>query len=258
MKLRRITFALALAGLFAPAAEAQQSLNARLEAGALGNVEAGTYAAGDNVTFTLLPWNGKFLLQIAGDPETYVLTSDQGSLGGRVLKYDSGATAIHISGWGGMTLYTDDNPSGLPAVRTGDLPPEPQTKLKLRDVEKAADDATQHLANLRRLKLSFSADWNKLATMPGLWFGMTQAMGNAGRGIERFTGSHRAMLAMRRFDTVQVGAGAGPAVTLAGRTILITFNTDNGPAGLASSRAIAHALGSALSIPPVPTVRPGE
>ncbi|HSZ75651.1 MAG TPA: hypothetical protein VK779_12590, partial [Rhizomicrobium sp.] len=91
MKLRRITFALALAGLLAPAAEAQQSLGARLEAGALGNVEAGAYAAGDNVTFTLLPWNGKFLLQIAGDPETYVLTSDQGSLGGRVLKYDSGA-----------------------------------------------------------------------------------------------------------------------------------------------------------------------
>jgi len=249
MKRTRIIFALALAGLFATPSRAADSINARLEAGQLGNIQAGKYSAGDSVTFTLTSWNEKFLLQIDGDPETYVLSSDQASLGGRVLKYDSGAMAIHVSGWGGMTLYTDDNPAGLPAVRIGDIAPVKSAPLKLNDLKKAANDEATHLDYVCGVKLNFAINWDRLAAMPALWPTAFQAIENTGRGIERFAASRHAMMAMHRVGAVRIETGPGPALALSGRTIVVTYNTDNGVMGLASSRAIARALAVALSVP---------
>jgi hypothetical protein len=248
MKLTRITLALALAGLCAVPSRAADTINARLEAGQLGNIEPGKYSAGDNVTFTLQRWNEKFLLQVSGDPETYVLSADQASLGGRVLKYDSGATAIHVSGWGGMTLYTDDDPAGLPAVRISDADPPPAAPAKLNDLKKAANDEAAHLLYVRGVKLSFAADWDRLAASPSLWPFTFAAIEHTGRGIERFTQNRRAMLALHRVDGVRIVAGAGPALRLVGRTIVVTFNADNGFTGLASSRAIARQLAAAFAI----------
>jgi hypothetical protein len=249
MKRTVIIFALALAGLFAMPLRAADSLNARLEAGQLGNIEPGKYSAGDNITFTLRRWNEKFLLQLTGDPEVYVLSAGQASLGGRVLKYDSGATAMHISGWGGMTLYTDDSPSGLPAMRLSDADLPPPMTTKLNDLKKAANDEAAHLEYVRGVKLAFTADWDRLAGSPSLWPIAFAAIEHAGRGIERFTANRQAMLAIHRVGTVRIAMGPGPALAFAGRTIVITFNADNGFMGLASSRAIARQLAVALSVP---------
>lgn len=249
MKKTRIIFALALAGLFATHTRAADSINARLEAGQLGNIEAGKYSAGDNVTFSLQRWNERFLLQIDGDPEIYVLSSDQASLGGRMLKYDSGTTAIHVSGWGGMTLYTDDNPSGLPATRIGDAEPLQPARVKLNDLKKAAGDEATHLDYVRGVKLRFVVDWDRLAATPALWSPAFEAIQNTGRGIERFTQNRTATMAIHRIDAIRVETGPGPALALLGRTIVVTYNADNGFMGLASSRAIARALGVALSVP---------
>ncbi|HEY5237710.1 MAG TPA: hypothetical protein VIJ62_04955, partial [Rhizomicrobium sp.] len=71
---------------------------------------------------------------------------------------------------------------------------------------------------------------------------------HTGRGIERFTQNRRAMLALHRVDGVRIVAGAGPALRLVGRTIVVTFNADNGFTGLASSRAIARQLAAAFAI----------
>jgi hypothetical protein len=249
MKKTRITFALALAGLFATSAHAADSINARLDAGQLGNIEAGRYSAGDSVAFSLARWNEKFLLQVSGDPEIYVLSSDRASLGGRVLKYDSGAIAIHVSGWGGMTLYTDDSPSGLPAVRISDAEPLQPARVKLNDLKKAATDEATHLDYVRGVKLSFVTDWDKLAAMPALWSPTFETIQNTARGIERFTQNRVAVMAMHRVSAVRIEMGPGPALALSGRTIVVTYNADNGFMGLASSRAIARALGVALSVP---------
>ncbi len=80
---------------------------------ASATIEPGAYTAGD-VQFTLDRYEDKYLLRVAGDPEVYVLYVDSGSLGGRVLKFDSGAIAIRVAGWGGMTIYTDAKPTACP------------------------------------------------------------------------------------------------------------------------------------------------
>src|SRR5215475_12869813 len=100
--MRRLAgLSLAIAVTLAPLARAQDSLERRLNSDRIGYVEPGTYLAGDRIQFALDAAGANYLLRLAGSPETYVLYVDNAALGGRVLKYDSGETALKVSGWGG-------------------------------------------------------------------------------------------------------------------------------------------------------------
>ncbi len=118
-----VAAALVLALSAAPSAWAQSPLASRLSNDRLGTIQPGRYQAGDDTVFEIAPAGRNYLLRFADSPEVFVLYVDHASLGGRVLKYDSGKTALQIAGWGGMTLYTDAKPGGLPALRTGDATP---------------------------------------------------------------------------------------------------------------------------------------
>ena len=95
----------------------------RLSAERVGAVEPGLYSAGDDGSFTLQPYgSGKYLLRFSGAGESFVLTVERGSLGAKLLKYDTGTTALRVSVWGGLTLYTQDAPQGMPATYQGAAP----------------------------------------------------------------------------------------------------------------------------------------
>lgn len=211
-------------------------------------IQPGAYLAGDSVPFDLADVGGHYLLRFRGAAEVFVLYVDHGSLGGRILKYDSGETALSVAGWGGMTLYTDAAPQGLPAVRTGDaLPPSPPA-VSVQDMQTAAGDESERLAYVRRLTLQFTTDWNGLADNPGARALAFDALENAARGIERFSASGGARDAFaRRVSTVAIAAGRKPTIALNGRTLVVTYNPGEGYEGRASSRAIARALGQVLS-----------
>src|SRR5579883_2806361 len=89
------------------AQEPADPMAARLSAEKVSDVAAGTYNADDDITFTLIPYGDKYLLRFSGNPENFVLYGDRVALGGRELKYDTGALALKISVWGGITLYTE-------------------------------------------------------------------------------------------------------------------------------------------------------
>jgi Domain of unknown function (DUF4908) len=214
----------------------------------VGYIEPGTYLAGDTLQFELDSAGGNYLLRLRGSPEVFVLYADHGSLGGRILKYDSGETAINVAGWGGMTLYTDTAPQGLPAVRTGDsISPQPPL-VSVQDMQNTAGDETEHLAYVRRINVQFTADWNALGNNPSLRTFAFDTMENAARGIERFCGAGAAHDNFaRRISTVMIATGNRPTIALSGRTLTVTFNPGQGFIGRASSRAIARALGNLLS-----------
>jgi hypothetical protein len=178
-----------------------------------------------------------------------VLYSDHASLGGRVLKYDSGETALQITGWGGITLYTDKRPGGLPAVRTGDSDPPSLPDVSLEEVKKAASDEAQHLAYLHRLNLSFNADWGTLADDAALRALCFDTLENTARGIDRFSafsGGRRALIT--HVGAVLVATSGKPTLRLKGKSLTVTFDPDAGYAGRASSRAIARALGQLFDV----------
>jgi len=244
-----IALLLALAPAVASQGLAQTSLSERLESERLGAVRSGAYQAGDHLTFTLDRDGAHYLLRFAGDPEIFVLYADHAALGGRVLKYDTNETAVRVAGWGGITLYTDKNPNGLPATRLGDSTPPATPDISLGALIQAASDETAHLAYADHLSLSFSAAWNSLADDANLRALCFQTIQNTGLGLERFAATGAGAHALTSHVTaVLIQTSGRPTLQLKNGQLIVTYDPGQGYAGRASSRAIARALGTIFGI----------
>jgi hypothetical protein len=232
------------------AAEPDRSLQAKLSSDRLGHLEPGTYLAGDRGEFELGMAGSSFLLRCNGSPEVFVVTLDNAPMGGRVLRYDSGQTALQVSGWGGVTFYTDSDPGGLPAVRTGGSPAFSLPLVSAEDIRTAGQDLSDTIERLHRINLSFLVDWSSVPDTSSVRARALDAIENIARGIERLGRSPRwRQVLSRRISEVMLARGTTPAVKLSGQVLLITFNPDAGYEGRASSRAIASALGTLLAAP---------
>jgi hypothetical protein len=231
--------------LFAQDAAARDSFLERLFSDRPGQIDSGSYLAGDRVGFTLDRSGPNYLLRFDSSPEVFALSPDSAAMGGRVLRYDSGETAVQVSSWGGVTLYTDSQPSGLPAVRTGDSTIAEPASTSIAELENSAEDESADLARQRHLDVAFKADWNGLEGNASARALAIDAMNNVARGLERFGRSARRHDALaRRVRTVMFMIAGRPAVTLNGKTLTVTFDPGQGYQGCASSRTIARALES--------------
>jgi hypothetical protein len=224
-------------------------MSARLSAEKVGDVETGAFTAGDTLNFTLVPYADKYLLRFADSPEGYVLTVERIFLGGRVLHYDTGATALRVSVWGGMTLYTASAPGGLPATRIGDVVTVPRDPVSHDDLLAALADEESHLAYTLGLHLRFSAEPGVLAATEENRALAFDALVSAESGIERLVASPGGRQALaRKFDMVRIVKSAKPGITVSGKTLLVSFAPSAGAAGRASSRQVAVELGKMLQI----------
>jgi hypothetical protein len=223
----------------------------RIEQQHFGSIATGNYQAGDNLRFSIDRYRDQYLMRFAGQPEVFVLYADYGSLGGRVLRYDSGAIAIQVAGWGGMTIYTDDQSQGLPAMRTGDSSAPSLPSVTLAQAQSAADDEAAHLSYARSVRVSFTADWNALSGDSNLRALAFDAMENAARGIDRFTANQAARgVFMQKVSAVRImQTSEKPKIWMTDKTLIVTFDPRQGYKGRASSRAIAFALGKWFSVP---------
>jgi hypothetical protein len=231
------------------AQDEQATMSARLQADAMGTIRTGAYVAGDTQKFTLDRYGNKFLLRVDGDPEVYVLYEGHASLGGRVLKFDTGAIAVSVAGWGGMTLYTDAKPAGLPADWTGDSSPPSMTPVSQNDMQSATGDESQHLDYATHLKMKIEADWASLATNARERAIAFDVLQNCIRGIDRFGKDAKARAALNaRIDSLQLALSSRPTAAIRGKTLVVSYNKNQDYAGRASSRAIARALGLLLNV----------
>jgi hypothetical protein len=227
------------------AAPPASRMAARLSAERVSDVQPGLYSAGDGSDFVLKPYGAKYLLQFVGGFENFVLTVDRGSLGTKLLKYDTGTTALRVSVWGGMTLYTQAAPGGLPATRQGDLPPQNASlTVSPQELQTAFSDEAGHLAYTQNIALRFSADPSVLAADAETRGRAFDALNNTALGIEHFLtfapASRQALI--HRIKDVKITEGARPTLMISGQTLLISFAPDEGHEGHASSLAITQAL----------------
>lgn len=253
MRARAFSILLGLALLGAGSAMAQDPADpmaARLSADRVGGVAAGDYSAADDINFTLLPYGDKYLLRFDDNPENFVLYGDRVALGGRELKYDTGALALKVSVWGGVTLYTQQAPSGIPATRNGDPTAPPKIPVSTANLAAALADEGSHIAYTQQLKLRFSADDSILKNNDDVRANAFDALINSGMGIEHVVATPAGRSAfIRRFDQVRIVEGDKPTIAISGRTLLVSFVPSAGAAGRASSRAIAVGLRKVLALP---------
>lgn len=229
------------------------SMASRLKSERVGPVEPGIYSVGDAGSFMLEPYGPtRYLLKFAGGKESFVLSVERSSLGARILKYDTGATAIRVSVWGGMTLYTQGAPGGLPATRQGDAPSAGELAISAGELQTAFNDETGHLTYAQKVSIKFSADPAVLQSDPETRGRAFDALTNAAVGIEHFLVSLPGMRSLfaKKVNSVKVAEGGKPTVTLSGNTLLVSFVPGEGHEGHASSLAIQQELTRLFAVQP--------
>ena len=242
----------------APLAQAQidappgtpPGMASRLAADRVSAIKAGRYNAGDSGSFTLEAYaGGKYLLRFADRGESFVLTSERGSLGVKLLKYDTGTVALRVSMWGGLTLYTQDAPQGAPATYQGSAPPSPVLAVNNAELQAALNDEANHLSYVQNISLKFSADPAVLAADPETRGRAFHALINTATGIERFLAATPVArpLLVKRLNSVKVAVGGKPTIALLGQTLVVSFVPGEGHEGHASSLAIQQELGKLFS-----------
>jgi hypothetical protein len=216
----------------------------RLKAERPSLVQPGLYNAGEKLTFTLAPYGNRDLLRFSGATETFVLSVERGSLGAKLMKYDTGATAVRVSIWGGMTIYTLDAPQGMPATYQGTAPAVPPLAISANELNAAFADEARHLTYVQNIALKFSADPAVLGADGETRGRAFDALTNAATGIERYLATNPAMRSVlaKRINNVRVAEGGKPTITLSGQTLLVSFVPDEGHEGHASSLAIQQEL----------------
>jgi hypothetical protein len=226
------------------------SMASRLAAERVSAVQPGLYSTEGQDSFTLQPYGrGKYLLRFTGGNEQFVLTVERGSLGTKWLKYDTGANALRVSVWGGLTLYTRDNINGVPATRQGDAPPATILSVSAPEFQTALNDESSHMAYVQKVSLKFSADPSVLGSDPEVRGRAFNALVNAAQGIERFVAqspSARQSL-IKRINQVKLAEGGKPTISVVGQTLLVSFVPGEGHEGHASSLAIEQELGRLLA-----------
>lgn len=244
-------FLLSLSPVFSPAAAEPSSLATQIPFLRLPLTTAptlpgdGLYDAGD-MMFMVSHLAGQVRLRFVGSDEIFYLTSEPASMGGRVLKYDSGEVALQVTGWGGVTLYTEDARNGIPADRSEDVANFDPKPMAAKDFMPFVSKLAQDLAAHDDLAVGFAADWDVLQKSDKERALACDAMRNAAAGIQRAVKLTRRGAIADGLHIVKVAPASKSGVVVKGGVVIVSYTTQGGPSARPSSRAIARALAAAF------------
>ncbi len=207
--------------------------------------EEGHYYAAEGVEF-LVDHNGEdgnARLKFVGDDEIFYLSTGPSTLGGRVLKYDTGDVALAVSSWGGVTLYTRSAPNGLPAERMGDaesLDPEP---LSPGEVQGFAQRLARALEERDNLSVGFAANWERISRGNRVRALAADSMRNATNALAELSGMAETKSAYaERIRVIRVIASNATDISVVNDTVTISLNANGQPWERPSSRSIIEAI----------------
>ena len=241
-------FAVALA-LFAGAglnASAQQPPPARLLPAATPLPRDGTYMVGEALSFALDHKNGRVRLRFGDSDEVFYLSNESAPLGGRILKYDTGTTALQVAGWGGVTLYTAEAQSGLPAEYSDVMQEVDPTPVEGKDVKLFASRLAQELSFREDFAVGFAAEWDNLAQTEIDRVLGCDAMRNATYALERLAKTPKRTLVVDKVHIVRVMPGEKAGASYNRGVLTVTYAPKGGATARPSSLAIAKVLTAAL------------
>ena len=208
----------------------------------------GSYVTNDVPSFMIDRLDDQVRLRFVGSDEVFYLTSEPASLGGRVLRYDTGDVALTVAGWGGVTLYTGEMPWGIPAEHQASLTaPMVPRPLAAKDMKPLADRLSKDVAQHGAFSVGFSADWDALEKQAEPTRALAvDSMRNAAYALEQMANETERPAIAKGLHMVRVGPAAQPGVAVQRDSLVVSYSPQGGPSARPSSLAIAHALEEAF------------
>jgi hypothetical protein len=206
----------------------------------------GTYIANDRLAFVIDHFRDQVRLRFLDDDEVFYLSSEPAPMGGRVLKYDTGATALQVTGWGGLTLYTMQARNGLPAEYNDAVQSVDPPAVGANDVKAFAAKLAQDISASEDFAIGFAADWDNLARVDQLRALGCDAMRNVTYALKQLGKSGRRSIISDRIHIIRVIQGTKPAVTMQKGILSVTIAPQMGPSARPSSLAIVQTLQAAF------------
>jgi hypothetical protein len=207
--------------------------------------EDGHYFAGDDIEFWV-DHHGEgdsARLRFVGNEEIFYLTTDPSTLGGRVLKYDTGDVALAVSSWGGVTLYTRKSPNGVPVERMGDAPNLDPTPVTAGQTQSLAQTLAQALEERESLAVGFAANWERISRGNRVRALAVDSMRNASNALAELASTAATKSAYaERIKVIRVIASNTSDLLVANETVTISLNANGEPWDRPSSRAIIKAI----------------
>ena len=206
----------------------------------------GTYIANDRLAFTVDHRASQMRLRFLDNDEVFYLSSEPAPMGGRVMKYDTGAMALQVTGWGGLTLYTMQAKSGLPAEYNEAVQNVDPLPVAATEVKAFAAKLAQDLSASEDFAVGFAADWDKLALIDTLRALACDSMRNVTYALKDVARTGRRALISDRVHIIRIVQGTKPGVTLQKGILAVTIAPQMGPSARPSSLAIAQVLQAAF------------
>lgn len=185
------------------------------------------------------------LLRFDGNSEVWVLEPSPGPRGDTIYRNDVGDQVLRVTRLGGVTLYTERSPEGMPVALLGEaeniMPPPiiPPDSFAQRGAQAAyrASLAIQQALAVQR-PITFSTP--NLVPVP--WTPQfSDAFNVAADAIVRLCRQHRSKAFLSKLERVQFVVGQKPDVSINGSVITITLVPAKGFAGRPSSDRIIKA-----------------
>lgn len=206
------------------------------------NPPVARYVAGQGVSFTFdravdAP---EALLKFDGSPEVWVLEPSPAPRGDTVYRNDVGDPVLRVTRLGGVTLFTERTPEGMPAALLGsaeDLLPPPTIPLE-SFVQRAAQ-ASYRASQVAAHAITFRTP--NLVPLP--WTPQfIDAFNVAVDAVVKLSRERKPKAFLTRLQEIQFVAGQKPDVTVNGAVMVITLVPARGFAGRPSSDRIRKAV----------------
>ena len=195
------------------------------------------YAAGDE-TFVLDRSGDAPLLKFEGDREVWALRPTPGPRGDVIYKDDLGRPVLRFTRLGGLTVFTPDQPSGLPAAASGPaaaLRPAAMTAVQLwRHLVRQSARASRALGR----QIDFEAN----DVVQGSEAVYADAASLTAEAISREAPGLTPQSPLSRVRKVEFVEGPRASAALEGSSLEITVAPDQGLAGRPSSQRVLTAL----------------
>jgi hypothetical protein len=180
------------------------------------------------------------LLKFDDNPEVWVLQASPAPRGDTIYKNDAGEPVLRITRLGGVTLFTPQEPEGMPVALVGDaddlLPPPmmPMSALLQRVAQ-----ASLRVSRAAQHPVTFDVPGPSVTPASVPLF--SDAFAVAADAIIRLGHRADARPFLARLDKVQFVTGAKPDVSVNGPVMTITVTVGKGFAGRPSSDRVVKA-----------------